>query len=433
MNNEQYNHKIDQLASKVTDGPGLPFKEDAWHKMELLLDKEEKKRRFVIWWFWLPLLVLLAGLGSYRFIFSNNKTAASIEDSILNKKLVKRPSTNNNSKETSKDKKSTAPTAGQTRGKTIASTNDVHVAENKTKERQQSFSIKSKQAVVGSQTLSAKKSAVKNRKQAAPQTVTEDSHNSYGTARQEQNAVIVTTVKLNKGELALIDLKLSARQPMFGLPSTLTDTLKQTAGNKKTKEPKQSRLEFFVLGSADLTAVSFKQVKQISTGYGVGAAFHLSKKWSISTAFSVSEKLYKGDTNSYKSPINLGNRYTLTDIDAKCRVFDISLNAQYAFKQGKRGSWFGVAGLSTYIMNQEDYDYTYDYLNMPYKYAYNYSNENQHYFSIFNLAVAYRSKLGKNLAWQLSPFVKIPLTGIGYGKVNLYSAGLQASIHFRKQ
>jgi hypothetical protein len=82
-------------------------------------------------------------------------------------------------------------------------------------------------------------------------------------------------------------------------------------------------------------------------------------------------------------------------------------------------------------MKSEQYDYNYTWYNQPRKTTYTIENKNNHLLSILNVAIGYRRQLGKQLSYQFAPFLKIPLTGIGEGKVNLYSAGLQLSVNLK--
>ena len=49
----------------------------------------------------------------------------------------------------------------------------------------------------------------------------------------------------------------------------------------------------------------------------------------------------------------------ITDVDGYCRMWDLTLGANYSISQGRKSGWFATAGISSYIMKKENYDYTY--------------------------------------------------------------------------
>jgi len=60
---------------------------------------------------------------------------------------------------------------------------------------------------------------------------------------------------------------------------------------------------------------------------------------------------------------------------------------------------------------------------------------NQHYLGIANIGVEFQHKINNNLSISAKPFMKIPLTDIGYGNSRLSSTGVAVSVNmnlFRK-
>jgi hypothetical protein len=72
-------------------------------------------------------------------------------------------------------------------------------------------------------------------------------------------------------------------------------------------------------------------------------------------------------------------------------------------------------------MLKEKYEYLYP---NDVKYSRQYKNQNQHYFSVINLGVTWEKQTRSRISWGLQPYVKIPVSGVGQGKVKVYSAGL---------
>ena len=58
-------------------------------------------------------------------------------------------------------------------------------------------------------------------------------------------------------------------------------------------------------------------------------------------------------------------------------------------------------------------------------------NENKHYFSVLDLSAGYNLHLSKTVSLSAEPYLKIPLSGIGVGKVQLNSTGVLFTLGIR--
>jgi len=109
-------------------------------------------------------------------------------------------------------------------------------------------------------------------------------------------------------------------------------------------------------------------------------------------------------------------------------VLDIPLNLNFKVFEGKRNSIAVSTGLSSYLMLKEKYSYTYN-STYPGPADYEVRNQNQHYLGIANLGVAIQHKINNKFSISARPFIKIPLTDIGYGNSKLSSTGVAVSVN----
>ena len=76
-------------------------------------------------------------------------------------------------------------------------------------------------------------------------------------------------------------------------------------------------------------------------------------------------------------------------------------------------------------MKKESYDYYYKY---PSGYvdtkSWSISNKNQHYFAILDISAGYQYYFNKRISLIGEPYLKIPMEGVGAGKVKLNSGGI---------
>ena len=76
-------------------------------------------------------------------------------------------------------------------------------------------------------------------------------------------------------------------------------------------------------------------------------------------------------------------------------------------------------------MKKETYDYSYkSNYGQPYSRSYSYDNKNQHLFSAVTFSGGYQYTLNKKVSLSAEPYLKIPVKGIGFGKVKLKGGGV---------
>lgn len=183
--------------------------------------------------------------------------------------------------------------------------------------------------------------------------------------------------------------------------------------------------------SPDFSAIGLTHISQVGSKSGIGLEFFIFRNLSLNTGAILSHKVYAA-TGGYEPSPGFWNYYPKpSSIDAECKVLDIPLNLRYyAFNWNKNRIYLS-GGLSSYLMLQEDYEYNYDVYD-PYQYRFHSArNKNHHYFKVSSFSVGYERALGKQWALQAEPFVKIPLAGVGEGKVKLFTAGIFMTLNYR--
>jgi hypothetical protein len=192
----------------------------------------------------------------------------------------------------------------------------------------------------------------------------------------------------------------------------------------KTKSSLISKFAITLSAGADLSYISLNKPGKIEPVYGAGLIYNTGKHFSIGSGLLISKKIYYATPTQYK--FTGGGSYPyLEKINADCKVYEIPLNIYYNFNPGKKHNWFVNPGLSSFIMKKETYDY---YYKNPWGQTYSYEkiikNENKHFFSVLTLSAGYQYNFSKHLSLLATPYLKIPLAGIGSGKVKLNSTGL---------
>ncbi len=201
------------------------------------------------------------------------------------------------------------------------------------------------------------------------------------------------------------------------------DKTAASADKKKSKNKFGSNFGITASIGPDVSFVKLNNTGKTTLTYGAGLSYDFVKRFTARAGFYISKKVYEATPDQYNPPG--GNYPYLTGVDANCRVYEIPVSLAYNFGQHKNHNWFGNVGLSSFIMKKEDYTYNYKTpAGQTYMYYQEVNNKNKHYFAVLTLSAGYKYQLTKRLSIQAEPYAKIPLGGVGQGKIKLNSAGV---------
>lgn len=170
------------------------------------------------------------------------------------------------------------------------------------------------------------------------------------------------------------------------------------------------------------------------TGFGGGLRlnYQLSKKWIFETGIFATKKIYTAAPYNYNPPGGSSGGYYgyLQSVNANCVLIDIPLNVDYVvWTHGKNSLYIGT-GLSSTLMHHEAYTYNIKTNTGGWEqYQKEMYNKERQLFSLWNISAGYE-KTWNHFSLEASPYVKIPLSGIGYGRVKLLSTGIQFTFKY---
>lgn len=419
----------DEINKKIKDAADQyhpAYDEDAWSKMELLLDQHlpvEKKRRRK--YFLIPVVSLLIGALLF-FIFYNKNN--------LSKNLPKIETKNSITTQPTVQQKQTAIASSSEDNKPIVPLNTISPSANK--------KINSLQKNQDSKMFASKPTKA-NPLPATVSIETENasannSHKKLSSSDKEKNTVKENTPPASN---AIVDNQQEIKQPIIKAKKDSTNTDKDVAktstsknlfAKKKTTTHAsfKNNFGFSISAGPDVSSVGLDKTGRIAINFGIGINYALSQKFTLRTGFYKSEKIYSANKNQYTIPPGgAPNIEYLNNIGANCKVYEIPFTLLYSFSKTKNHQWFASAGLSSYLMKKESYNYNYKYPSgATYTKSWSISNQNQHYFSILDLSAGYEYSLSNRTSLLAEPYVKIPMSGIGAGKVKLNSAGILFSL-----
>ena len=234
------------------------------------------------------------------------------------------------------------------------------------------------------------------------------------------------------GEPGGISLSL---KPDFGEPGT---AIVQNTPVVKNARPPQKKVDFKKRVPMSLALSAGPEFNSAGAliggkgGFSAGLTFSvgIAKNFKLQTGLKYSAKDYATDSYAYRIR-NPKIQGMISGIDASCAVLEIPVIASYTVMEDRQRSVDLNLGLSSYLMLKEDYTFKYTPASGISNRLIEKTNANQHLLSVVDLSATYFIKLKtEKFKIGVEPFVKIPLTGVGEGRVNLKSSGISLKIRY---
>ena len=421
---EKKENKLDQLFKDGISGSEdrIVFREEDWASMEQLLDGKSSKKagvlRFIYYASAIAALLLLA-IGLFYF---NNKDKATSNQTKLYGNTKKQPNTNNNPVQpaTPQDTGMIAPNKGLNNNVVPGQNNNpvLPIAGNHTGH----YTPANNNVVVKPSGVNTTKDSIK---------VDNNLANNSNVTPKDKPAVN------NANATATNQIASAGNQVQNGVaanttPDTVTEVKQPVqesnkafiAANQKFKTRPQFSLS--VLAAPDVNAVNSFNRSQVGTNVGLQLSVRLSKRLSISTGAGYAVKPYTAAYSAYKA--SFGASIDPTNVTANCKVLDIPLNMSYqVYSKGKNALALGT-GLSSYFMLRENYRFDYSAESGWKPYNLEIKNQNQHLFGVLNVNATYQRQINSTFSAVVQPYMKLPLTGIGNGRVDLKSTGVALGV-----
>ena len=418
-----WDEKNDNKIRDAADNFQPAFDPGAWQKMEQLLDKnlpqkKDRKRLFLL----LPFLFILLGFFFFIFFYHRNDGNWLQSKGSVNPEVSTYPAEGKPANE----KAAALPNPVNRNRREITATGDDSKKE---KAAYQSGNGKVSKALVKNTNLQVIK--VKGNATSEPQN---------GSLNPPQSTVVSIPAGLANSDIA--DKRSHPSSNPKGEPQHITAEksithasgdknrlpANQQPGKPKAKKKESFANDFSLSFSAGPGVSSVGRTGgKLSLDFGISAGYLLSRHFGIRTGIFMSKKIYSATPEQYN--LSVTNFSYLDKINANCNVIDIPFNVDYFSDQKGKHNWFFSAGLSSYLMKKESYDYVY---KMPGGQLYNKDwtiwNQNEHFFSILDLSAGYQYFLNGRFSLAVQPYIDLPLTGIGAGKVKLNSAGILFSV-----
>jgi len=409
---------FDKKIKEAAEQHHPAYDENAWRKMESLLNQhlpqEKNRRRF----FLLAFTVLLVGGGAFILLSrpharnsdqivqeAKNSTSSKTQAGKTDKNtIIVQPGIDNTNKEIRNDN-TVAGAATNIAGKTG---NSPVVIDQKIMIPRQSQQKVDKDQLLSNNTIVDRNKDVANE--------AEKKNDIVQHAPVPGERIVKNKSPVNGPTTKESDAANNTQQVQEA-------SAKKTA-QKNGRPNRMNGFSFFVSTGPDVSKAQNSKAGKVTMSWGLGVAYTLNRLTLKAGVFSA-DKIYWAGSDDYKLSYTPPPNLKFIGADADCRVIEIPVKLSYSFAVKNRSNWFAGAGLSSYLMKREDYSYEFKSNNgSSYYHSYETKNENKHYFSVLNLSGGYSYQLSNTVSISAEPYVEVPLTGIGAGKVHLNSGGI---------
>ncbi|MEP7266813.1 MAG: hypothetical protein ABI844_04230, partial [Saprospiraceae bacterium] len=185
--------------------------------------------------------------------------------------------------------------------------------------------------------------------------------------------------------------------------------------------------------SPELTSVPKGSFSKPGNEIGFNLGYQLGRHWSVQSGLQFANKVYTAGAKDYE--VHRGEYLwgkKINNIDAKCSVIEWPVTMGYTFKVAGKHYFQINMGISSIRMNKEDYAYDYEaYGNLHNFKTLVYSTKKWQMWSSLVGSIVYQKPVSKHLLLSFSPYLKVPVKGVGEGNISLQSLGTQFSLTYR--
>jgi hypothetical protein len=400
MNNENDNGLDDLFKKKLEDPVGqIGYDEEDWDALEQMLDKRTKRKGLI---FWLPIIssaaaVLLLVLGWWNFRTKTDQQHQQIRLQAVNH-----------------HQKSNTDTIGGL-GRQALTQNPAQTPTQKNPANYAVTPNVNKGSKISNSLLVAGGASH------ATTSVTETGQKDTTINRADEPLLaanfttVFTPEQITAQQVSPVDLQKK-------YPAVLN------AVTHITKNPAAFRPVYAlsVLAAPDVNGVGSFQQGKVGTNAGLLFTAGVSKKFTISTGVLYSDKPYLTPFENYHTSYQF--QQNPINVSATCRMLDIPLNIGYQIYNKHQNKLSIGTGLSSYIMLQQDFKFNYadPYAKGPSDF--NVPNSSGYFFGILNLNATYERQINSKVGITLQPYLKLPLTNIGYSEVRLQTTGVAVGL-----
>lgn len=202
--------------------------------------------------------------------------------------------------------------------------------------------------------------------------------------------------------------------------------------SSKNTSPSISRWSFVVAAAPDFSSLTLDKFRNAGSIFGLVAHYQVFRRWSIATGIMYSSKNYVGTGRDYRPPQGYWRAETNgvipLEITGACKVLENPVLVQYRLVNVGKNRLTITAGMSSYYLLSESYSFQFSAPNPGATEVWNSPQTSLYWFGITNVSLAYERVINARISVGIEPYLKIPVTGMGWS--SFYSTGTYLSLRY---
>jgi FtsZ-interacting cell division protein ZipA len=402
--------------------------------------------------YWWLLLLLLPLIVAILLINKNNSTQQ--QSSTYSNKKTATATTQNQNSNTADSKQNELPVQANTGDSTASHSNKARQKEESDNLQEQTRLTATTKKVINNRNVVSvseterkikknfpDKNSSKNDNTPVTNETVDDTYNGDKSASDNSNHSTVedtmgTTVREKqnsnteeqKSSVATADAK-SSNKVSNTPQNDSAATVKKTSTKLKAFK-KRTGLYVGIAAALDVSSVKLNKTKELGYSGSFVVGYRINNNWSVESGLMWDSKNYYSPGKYFdKSKTGIPTVSYIHFLEGTCRMYEVPLNIKFDFNSKRMSSFYVSAGLSSYFMNKEDYDYhaTNTVTGNYYVGHKEYKNSTNNLFSVANISGGYQFNFKNNNSLRIEPYLKVPLKGLGIGKLPFSSTGISAA------
>lgn len=183
----------------------------------------------------------------------------------------------------------------------------------------------------------------------------------------------------------------------------------------------------------DFTSVNALSGDKPGSSIGLTLDYQVLDRLHLGTGILYSRKNYTARGMDYHVPPDYFMQNFMKPVDfvkGTMNMLEIPITVRYDFSVTGNTIFFASAGVSSYLFGKEHCNYYYDFFGREACRNFQYSNTPNGLFSSINLSLGVETGISNSVSILVAPYMKLPTSDMGFGKVRMNSVGINFAIHY---
>lgn len=207
---------------------------------------------------------------------------------------------------------------------------------------------------------------------------------------------------------------------------------KDTTTDESDHTVRPSRWFIALAMAPDFSTTALNRYSAPGSAFGLTVGYRFHERFHLTAGVVKSFKRYRGYGYEYAPPEGYWERRTngvIPDlVDGQCNVLEIPVAVRADLYAHPKNRLYTTVGASGYIMLDESYSYIFHNPNPGADGSWSSDRTSRYNMAALNFSLGYERALFGNTSLGVEPYVKMPVAGIGWTDIKLFSVGAYVTL-----